>query len=1003
MENKAFDGLEMKKIDVEECERKREEMENPPPVNEKCSPRQVVIINALLMITVTCIFIGVYVLENNKTQSYLHEITSGRSTHEDLRSTESTGVGKQPTKEHGKEKGEVIRKRTSVSKTTAKPEITTSATTRSTVSTIAKTSKTSSQPHSRTNPYWNKLRLPTIVTPRSYVIELDVDMTTDVYNGTVSIDINVVNETNFVVLHAVDLNVTEVKLVHKQSMDHIDVNGTFFYPTYELFILETSRRLVKGENYKIVISYSGHLRNDLNGFYKSFYKVGNKTKKVASTFFSPISARKAFPCFDEPAFKANITLILTHSDTYTSQSNMPAKSTCRQNGKLRTEFQTSIVMSTYIVCWVISEYDKLQTNNGIISAWADDVNDVRFGLETSTKLLHFYEGYFKIPYPLKKLDLISIPSFGPGAMENWGLITFRSERILINEKYATNIDRQKSFHLIAHELSHQWFGNLVTMEFWTDAWLKEGFANNFGALGGDAVDKKMGSKERVLSTFMLPALELDSYASSHPISIKVSTPNDIRQVFDIITYNKGSCLVSLLRTFLGEKNFQKGIQSYLKKYSYKNANQDELWEELGKVSSKDVKSVMDTWTLQQGYPLITVQRLNKTSVSVRQEKFSLDYPNVQQPKSRFGYIWKVPLMFKDLASNMTIMYLFESKEAVLTVPDEFTIVNPDHAMFYRVHYKGTMFAFVVKTLLSDHQLLSAQDRTGFVSDQFSLVSGKITTIGRTLEIIKYMKFESDYYVWKTGLDHLNYISSLITNKTLAADFNSYTHSLIANLARTIGWGATETTNEELLQTLVLKQACMLGHEKVIEQSKTYYLNWAFSKLSGLKTSLYPVFRDCAISQGSDFFWEYAYLQYKRNNIDDILWSLTATKNIKTIQRLLNYSLDANKIDSQYTPYVISDLAKQSYETRLLCWNYIKNNWSVLHKRYSTSLFMFSDLLKPVLEGFSTTTDLDDIKLFFKKRNAGSASKAVEQAIQKIEGNIIWKENNIKDLETFLAK
>ena len=322
------------------------------------------------------------------------------------------------------------------------------------------------------------MRLPDDIVPHNYNLSIDVNMHDDLFKGVVNIYVFVTKTTNVVILHQVDLQINDVFL---QNLDgnRIQIKEHFKYPSNEYYVIEIASMLLADKPYIISITFNGTLRSDLSGFYKSNYQENNSTHKVASTFFSPISARKAFPCFDEPKFKANFSLSLTHNEKYHALSNMPIKSLSRDGTITTTIFQTTLKMSTYIVCWVVSNYSsiKLTTDTGlIIKAWApyNLLAETEYALNATEALLKYFEEYFAIPFPLEKLDIVAIPNFGPGAMENWGLITYRSAKMLINKNISTERDKESTFSIIAHELVHQWFGNLATMKFWTDAWLKEG-------------------------------------------------------------------------------------------------------------------------------------------------------------------------------------------------------------------------------------------------------------------------------------------------------------------------------------------------------------------------------------------------------------------------------------------------------------------------------------------------------------------------------------------------
>ena len=330
----------------------------------------------------------------------------------------------------------------------------------------------------KTNP-WENMRLPDSIVPKQYDIKLDINMDTNIFTGLVTIEIMVTAPTRYILFHKVNLNITNVHVEQKNLPIQLQIIKQFSYKRNEFYVIETNPSLLAGKIYILNIRFAGIMYSDLSGLYTSVHKHGNVERKVASTFFSPISARKAIPCFDEPKFKANFTLTLTHSKIYHALGNMPIHTKTYKNDLVTTKFYPTEKMSTYILCWVISqcEHINMTTTSGVsLRAWAfpDKLEEIRYGIETTATLLPFFEDYFNISFPLKKLDTVAVPSFGPAAMENWGLITYLDSKLLIDKNKVTELSRQSTFHTIAHELVHQWFGNLATMKFWTDAWLKEG-------------------------------------------------------------------------------------------------------------------------------------------------------------------------------------------------------------------------------------------------------------------------------------------------------------------------------------------------------------------------------------------------------------------------------------------------------------------------------------------------------------------------------------------------
>ena len=325
---------------------------------------------------------------------------------------------------------------------------------------------------------WNEMRLPKSIIPNNYTVFLDVSVESFNYSGEVAINVNVLNKTDVILLHKVELDIFFTTIERCDNQEIISIESTFEFEPNEFWVIKTNDNLSVGVSYLVRLKFRGNITSDLSGFYRNKYlDQNNNEQKLAVTFFSPISARKAFPCFDEPAFKSYFQLSLKHASKYTSLSNMPVMNTEFIGNTTTTKFHWSLKMSTYIMCWVIFDfqYKNLTSGNLEIKAWArrDKLNSVIHSLNSTVILLRRLEDYFNISFPLNKLDMVAVPSFGPNAMENWGLITYRQSTMLITDD-STKDKLRSSYSTIAHELVHQWFGNLATMKFWTEVWLKEG-------------------------------------------------------------------------------------------------------------------------------------------------------------------------------------------------------------------------------------------------------------------------------------------------------------------------------------------------------------------------------------------------------------------------------------------------------------------------------------------------------------------------------------------------
>ncbi|KAJ8311696.1 hypothetical protein KUTeg_011051, partial [Tegillarca granosa] len=387
----------------------------------------------------------------------------------------------------------------------------------------------------------------------------------------------------------------------------------------------------------MVIKFEAKLVKKLSGFYLSSYtSQTGEVRYLGTTQMEPTGAREAFPCFDEPAMKAEFSLTIVREKKYITLFNTRLKSSARYDkgvDLMVDSFESSVKMSTYLVAFIVApNYSYLNsTTKGNVRVYAPDelIDRAKFALQAAVTVLDYYDKLYAIKYPLPKQDLIAIPDFSAGAMENWGLITYRMTSILYDPVSSSSSDQQWVATVVAHELAHQWFGDLVTLKWWNDLWLNEGFASFMEYLGTDQVAKAIGKKWQMNDQFIKSDLQramfFDSLKSSHPIEVQVKNPDEINDLFDDISYSKGSSIIRMLRDVMGVERFNSGITAYLKKYKYGNTVTKDLWNSLSQGTSIDVALIMDTWTKQMGYPVINVKRSGNT-ITLTQERYLL-YPN----------------------------------------------------------------------------------------------------------------------------------------------------------------------------------------------------------------------------------------------------------------------------------------------------------------------------------------------------------------------------------------
>ncbi|KAJ7999362.1 hypothetical protein DPEC_G00193610 [Dallia pectoralis] len=408
-------------------------------------------------------------------------------------------------------------------------------------------------------------------------------------------------------------------------------------PSTEQLALMSEIPLIAGRRYQLSVSYSGSFSRSYSGLYKASYQTPHgDTRTIAATNFEPSSARQVFPCFDEPSMKAVFSLVVVRHSHHMSLSNMPQLfSKHLEEDLVEDHYQTSVRMSSYLLAFLVGNFsvNSAKTKRGVkvsVFAASHQINQTGHALQAAVKTLEFYEEYLQIIYPLPKIDLVALPDFESGAMENWGLVTFREASLLIGQFDSLRGQLWVS-HVTAHELAHQWFGNLVTMAWWNDLWLNEGFASYMEHIAVRHLQPNWSPEDLHLLMNVFPALEKDSLLSSHPVSRPVSCSTKIREMFSVISYHKGASILGMLQSFLSEDVFIGGIRQYLSDHRYGNTQPDDLWKAMSEKAQNitesgavmlDVKTLMDSWISQRGYPVVTIS-IKGRQMHLRQDLFSI--------------------------------------------------------------------------------------------------------------------------------------------------------------------------------------------------------------------------------------------------------------------------------------------------------------------------------------------------------------------------------------------
>ncbi|KAK1174274.1 endoplasmic reticulum aminopeptidase 2-like isoform X1 [Acipenser oxyrinchus oxyrinchus] len=893
---------------------------------------------------------------------------------------------------------------------------------------------------------WNMLRLPDTVIPAHYHLLVHPNLTTLNFSASVRIEVDVMQSTNSIILHSKDLLITKAIIEEEtgasQSRKPLQV---LEYPPHEQIALVSSDMLLPGGKYFICINYAANLSDGFYGFYKSTYRSKDgETRVLASTHFEPTSARMAFPCFDEPMFKANYSVVIRRGDKHIALSNMPKVKTVELgSGIFEDHFDVSVRMSTYLVAFIVCDFKSVSqiTSTGIevsIYAVPDKWDQTHYALEAAVKLLEFYEQYFNIYYPLPKQDLVAIPDFQSGAMENWGLTTYRETSLLFDAETSSASDKLWVTMVIGHELAHQWFGNLVTMQWWNDIWLNEGFARYMEFVSVDATYPELQVGDYLLGT-CFAAIGRDSMNSSRPISSAAENPTQIKEMFDTVSYDKGACILHMLRSFLTEDIFQSGIVRYLKKFSYKNAKNEDLWNSIANTCTEedftsgefcysssqasknayqyagehlDLKAMMNTWTLQKGIPLIIVERRGST-VTLRQERFlkAVLHSDPVWSSLQQGYLWHVPLTYITSNSKNIGRHLLETQSDTIELEGEVSWVkfNADMNGYYVVHYEGDGWDSLIHLLDRNHTALSHKDRSNLIHNAFQLVSAGRLTLDRALDLSRYLRHETHNIPLLQGLGYLEAFYRMIEKRNItdvAQNLKNYILQYFKAVIDKQTWSDEGSVSDRRLRSEVLGLACDLGYPPCVKKAHQLFTDWVESN-SSLSLPTDVIEAVYSIGAQSAEGWAYLLEKYQVSmsgaEKNKILGALTSSKDTGKLLRLLELGMEGDVIRTQDLSTVIYSVSRNPIG-HFLAWDFVKKHWSELVEKFHLGSFCIRNIIIGTTAQFSSREELEEVKMFFESiREQSSQLRVTQVAIENLEKNIKWLERNLETLRDWLLK
>ncbi|XP_030641461.1 thyrotropin-releasing hormone-degrading ectoenzyme-like [Chanos chanos] len=886
---------------------------------------------------------------------------------------------------------------------------------------------------------WRHLRLPTSLRPRHYDLKLSVYMDNFTFSGEVNIEFECVNSTKFVVLHTDRLEVEKVVVYSDNKKPGVmRIHRQFHYPSNQVYVIALHREMKPHRTYKVNITFEAQIENELLGFFRSSYLLHGERRFLAVTQFSPTHARKAFPCFDEPIYKATFRVTLRHEGSYLSLSNMPVEASYSdEDGWVTNHFSRTPRMSTYYLAWAVCNFTYIETltDSGVVIRLYARPNAIESGsgdyaLQITKRLLQFYEDYFKVKYSLPKLDLLAVPKHPYAAMENWGLSVFVEQKILLDPEVSSSSYQMELTMVVVHEICHQWFGDLVTPVWWEDVWLKEGFAHFFEYVGTDFLFPKWNmEKQRFLTDVLHEVMLLDGLASSHPISQEVFEATDIDRVFDWIAYKKGAALIRMLANVMGQLVFQRGLNDYLMTHMYGNAARDDLWNKFSEAMQKEgkdinIKEVMDRWTLQMGYPIVTISNNEslENTVTITQEHFVYDMDAKLHNPELFNksFQWQIPLTLavgnSSHISSETIIWVSNKTEThkVGKLDEETWLLgNINQTGYFRVNYDLHNWRLLIEQLMTNPTIISVGNRAGLIDDVFNLARAGYLPQNVPLQIIRYLPQEKEFLPWHAASRALYQLDKLLDRTEDYSLFSAYVLKQVAPKYHKMGWPTTSSDGSfiqaayqtEELQREVIMLACSFGNKHCHQQAMALISEWISSNKNRIPPNVRDIVYCTGVSLMHEDVWEFIWMKFHSSTAISekkvLLEALTCSDNTFLLNRLLNLSLSSDLVPDQDVIDVIIHVGRNPHG-RHLAWRYFREKWDILNSRYGEALFMNSKLISGVTEFLNTESELSELKEFIQSSGGGAAA-AFARAVEIVEANVKWHSLYEKQFYQWLRK
>jgi|HubBroStandDraft_1064217.scaffolds.fasta_scaffold20796_1 puromycin-sensitive aminopeptidase len=837
-------------------------------------------------------------------------------------------------------------------------------------------------------------RLPKNVTPRRYDIRLTPDLKAFTFQGEVNIAVVVNEATDEVVLNALELEID--KVIAERNGKSLTAKAEL-EAAKERAHLRFAEKLGPGE-WTLKIAFRGILNDKLHGFYRSQYQdASGKTHVAATTQFESTDARRAFPCWDEPELKSSYKVTLVVDEALAAISNGGQESERKlAGGKKEVVFKETIAMSTYLVAFIVGEFDATAPVDAgtplrivhvpgkeSLTSWAKQIG--AFSLK-------YFADYYGLKYPGDKLDLIAIPDFASGAMENLGAITFRETALLADEKTASRAELERVADVVSHENAHMWFGDLVTMRWWNGIWLNEAFATFMEMLAVDAW-KPEWKRWESFSVSRAAAMSIDGLRSTRPIEFTVRSPEDCRAMFDILTYEKGAAVLRMLEQFLSDSVFRDGIRLYLKKHQFSNTETSDLWDALEAASREPVRKMMDSWIFQPGFPIIDASP-------------AADGHGLKLSQRRFFYLaedndqlWHVPVMVRAKTDKgiSTHKVLLTAKTTTVDIPGklEWALLNEGGHGFYRVHYAPALLAAITKNVSA----LQPIERFGLVSDTWAATVAGLGPLSEFLKMARLFTGETDINVWRALIGAFAYLD-MIASDTDRPALAATVREIVGPAAARLGWEPKPGESElvrQLRGTLIGALGTLGDDPEVQKHARDLYARFEDNPESADRDLMPPLVNILAYS-GDGARYEEFKRKFKAPRTPQeeqrYLFALANFRDRDLLRKTMEMTLDG-QVRTQNSPYLMHSLLLNP-ASRYEAWDFARAHWDeMIHKYPDNALPRMCEAVVALLDRE------DEIKKFFAEHRVRLGGKIIDQHLERLSVAVGFRKREGKSLQATL--